>query len=65
MELLYEAEAFWRSRLLAPIEVAWQGVREGLGLSVAALRADAKVPPRSLALLRRYRSERTSSPPFA
>ncbi|MFO6280103.1 type I-E CRISPR-associated protein Cse1/CasA, partial [Pseudomonas aeruginosa] len=65
LEMLDEAEAFWRSRLLAALEVAWQGVREGLGLSVAALRAEAKVRPRYLALLRRYRSERTSSTPLA
>ncbi|HHZ8160929.1 TPA: type I-E CRISPR-associated protein Cse1/CasA [Pseudomonas aeruginosa] len=65
LEMLDEAEAFWRSRLLAALEVAWQGVREGLGLSVAALRAEAKVRPRYLALLRRYRSEPTSSTPLA
>lgn len=60
-EALDEAEEFWHSRLLAALRSAWQVVRESQGLSVAALRAEAKVRPRYLALLRRYRSASTPS----
>lgn len=52
---LDKAEALWQQTLLAAAQVAWQAVREGLGRSPRALRADAKLYPRLLALLRPLR----------
>ncbi len=52
---LDKAEALWQQTLLAAAQTAWQAMREGLGRSPRALRADAKLYPRLLALLRPLR----------
>jgi CRISPR system Cascade subunit CasA len=52
---LDKAEALWQQTLLAAAQAAWQAVREGLGRSPRALRADAKLYPRLLTLLRPLR----------
>ncbi|WPC04512.1 type I-E CRISPR-associated protein Cse1/CasA [Pseudomonas benzenivorans] len=53
---LEQAETQWRQALLAAAQAAWQAVREGLGRSPGALRAEAKLYPRLLALLSPLRS---------
>jgi CRISPR system Cascade subunit CasA len=45
------AEAMWQKTLLSAAQATWQAVREGLGRSPKALRAEAKFYPRLLALL--------------
>ena len=48
---LDRAEAQWQQTILAAAQAAWHAVREGLGRSPKALRAEAKLYPRLLALL--------------
>jgi CRISPR system Cascade subunit CasA len=56
------AEAQWQQTLLAAAQAAWQAVREGLGRSPKALRAEARLYPRLLALLQPlHRPENTPS----
>ena len=59
---LDKAEALWQQTLLAAAQAAWQAVREGLGRSPRALRADAKLYPRLLALLRPLRPPENNFP---
>lgn len=51
MDDLDKAEALWQRTLLAAALAAWRAVGEGLGRSPGALRAEAKLYPRLLALL--------------
>jgi CRISPR system Cascade subunit CasA len=59
---LDKAEALWQQTLLAAAQAAWQAVREGMGRSPRALRADAKLYPRLLALLRPLRPPENTFP---
>jgi len=59
---LDKAEALWQQTLLGAAQAAWQAVREGLGRSPRALRADAKLYPRLLALLRPLRPPENTFP---
>nr|WP_298163996.1 type I-E CRISPR-associated protein Cse1/CasA [uncultured Pseudomonas sp.] len=59
---LDKAEAQWQQTLLAAALAAWQAVREGLGRSPRALRADAKLYPRLLALLHPLRPTENKLP---
>ena len=52
---LDKSEALWQQVLLAAAKSTWQAVREGLGRSPRAMRADAKLYPRLLARLRPLR----------
>ncbi len=61
-EDLDKAEALWQKTLLAAAQAAWQSVREGLGRSPKALRAEAKLYPRLSALLKPLRPP--ENPPF-
>lgn len=59
---LDKADALWQQTQLAAAQAAWQAVREGLGRSPRALRADAKLYPRLLALLRPLRPPENNFP---
>lgn len=59
---LDKAEAQWQHSLLTAAQAAWQAVREGLGRSPKALRAEAKLYPRLLALLRPLRPPENNFP---
>lgn len=53
---LERAEVLWQRTLLAAAQAAWQAVRDGLGRSPKALRAEALAWPRFRALLRDLQS---------
>ncbi len=54
------AEALWQKTLLTAAQATWQAMREGLGRSPKALRAEAKFYPRLLALLHPLRPSENS-----
>ena len=54
------AEALWQKTLLTAARATWQAMREGLGRSPKALRAEAKFYPRLLALLHPLRPSENS-----
>ncbi|MFC0669315.1 type I-E CRISPR-associated protein Cse1/CasA [Azotobacter chroococcum] len=60
---LDKAEALWSRTLLAAAQAAWQSVRDGLGRSPKALRAEALAWPRFRALLRDLQSADPSPQP--
>jgi CRISPR system Cascade subunit CasA len=59
---LDKAETQWQQSLLVAAQATWQTVREGLGRSPKALRAEARLYPRLLALLQPLRPLRTTLP---
>lgn len=61
MDDLDKAEAHWKQTLLPAAQIVWHAVREGLGRSPGALRAEAKLYPRLLALLQPLRSPENQS----